>query len=169
MLVIAASPATTTEATDMTPISPNAAALEKGVQFGKPRRERPRQNSSAGGADGKTLAKARLEARARHIRTIRRRVIAGALALFVATWVFITLQLVTGHDPALAKSSGTSAVTAASSPSTSSSTSGVSSTALTRSSSAGTSSSGNGTSSSGSGTSSANSASSGSSVTTSQS
>ena len=152
----------------MTPISPNAAALETGVQFGKPRRERPRQTAPNGGADGKTLAKARLEARARHIRTIRRRVLAGALALFVATWVFITLQLVTGHDPALAKSGTTSAVTAASSPGTSSSTSGVSSTALTTSSS-GASSSGSGTSSSGSGTSSGNSSSSGSSVTTSQS
>src|SRR5450755_1574315 len=146
----------------MTPISPNAAALETGVQIGRPRRERPRQTASNDGADGKTLAKARLEARARHIRTIRRRVLAGALALFVATWVFITLQLVTGHDPALAKSATTSAVTATSS------TSGVSSTALTTSSS-GASSSGSGTSSSGSGTSSGNSSSSGSSVTTSQS
>lgn len=147
----------------MTPISPNAAALETGVQFGTPRRERPRQTTSTAGADGKTLAKARLEARASHIRTIRRRVIAGALALFVATWVFITLQLVTGHDPALAKSSTMSAVTATSSPSTSSSTSGVSSTG---SSSSGTSSSGG---SSGSGTSSGNSSSGGSAVTTSQS
>ena len=155
----------------MTPISPNAAALET-VQFGRPRRERPQQTASNDGVDGKTLAKARLEARARHIRTIRRRVLAGALALFVATWVFITLQLVTGHDPALAKSGTTSAVTAASSPGTSSSTSGVSSTALNTSSS-GASSSGSGTSSSGSGTSSGtssgNSSSSGSSVTTSQS
>jgi hypothetical protein len=36
------------------------------------------------------------------VRMIRRRVIAGALALFVATWLLITLLLVTGHDPALA-------------------------------------------------------------------
>jgi uncharacterized membrane protein YgcG len=153
----------------MTPINPNAAALETGAQFGKPRRERPRQNSSTDGADAKTLATARLEARARRIRMIRRRVIAGALALFVATWVFITLQLVTGHDPALAKSSTTSAVTPSSSPSASPSSSGVSSTALTGNSSSGTSSSGSGTSSSGSGSSSGNSSSSGSSVTTSQS
>jgi hypothetical protein len=34
---------------------------------------------------------------------LRRRVISGALALFVAIWVLITLILITGHDPALAR------------------------------------------------------------------
>ena len=40
---------------------------------------------------------------------IRRRVIAGALSLFVATWLLITLTLVSGHDPALAARHGSSA------------------------------------------------------------
>lgn len=50
--------------------------------------------------------------RARHarVRTIRRRVVSATVALFVATWLLITLILVTGHDPALAhQSSGHSA------------------------------------------------------------
>lgn len=42
------------------------------------------------------------EARALRARTIRRRVISGALGLFVATWLLIALVLVSGHDPALA-------------------------------------------------------------------
>jgi hypothetical protein len=42
------------------------------------------------------------EARLIRTRMIRRRVIAGALSLFVATWLLITLMLVSGHDPALA-------------------------------------------------------------------
>ena len=41
--------------------------------------------------------------RAARVRMIRQRVIAGAVALFVATWMLITLMLVTGHDPALAR------------------------------------------------------------------
>jgi cytoskeletal protein RodZ len=36
-------------------------------------------------------------------RTLRRRVISGALALFVAAWLMITIVLISGHDPALAK------------------------------------------------------------------
>jgi hypothetical protein len=56
-------------------------------------------------------------ARALRVRTIRRRVISGALALFVALWLLITLMLVTGHDPALARqtSSTTSTTTSTSS------------------------------------------------------
>jgi hypothetical protein len=51
-------------------------------------------------------------ARAARVRAIRHRVIAGAGALFVATWLLITLILVTGHDPALARQTKTkSAVT----------------------------------------------------------
>jgi cytoskeletal protein RodZ len=34
---------------------------------------------------------------------IRRRVVAGSVALFVTVWMLITLMLVTGHDPALAR------------------------------------------------------------------
>jgi hypothetical protein len=61
------------------------------------------------------LADAKRAARALRIRTIRRRIAGGAAALFVTAWVFITVQLVTGHDPALARPSAsrsTSAVTA---------------------------------------------------------
>ena len=55
-----------------------------------------------------TQAGAIREARAFRIRTIRRRVLAGALSLFVATWLLITLMLVSSHDPALvARSSST--------------------------------------------------------------
>jgi len=39
------------------------------------------------------------------VRMIRRRVIAGAVSLFVATWLLIAIMLVTGHDPALSASS----------------------------------------------------------------
>ena len=46
-------------------------------------------------------------ARAARVRAIRHRVIAGAVALFVATWLLITLMLVTGHDPALARQTKT--------------------------------------------------------------
>jgi cytoskeletal protein RodZ len=49
-------------------------------------------------------------------RSLRRRIIAGALALFVASWLLITIVLVSGHDPALAKNS--TATTASSTPST---------------------------------------------------
>ena len=42
------------------------------------------------------------QARMMRTRMIRRRVIAAALSLFVATWLLITIMLVSGHDPALA-------------------------------------------------------------------
>jgi hypothetical protein len=51
------------------------------------------------------------QARRARVRTIRRRVIAGAVALFVATWLLITLMLVTGHDPALAGQTTTAQTT----------------------------------------------------------
>jgi cytoskeletal protein RodZ len=107
-------------------------------------------------ARGRAMRDARL-ARA---RMLRRRIIGGAVALFVAAWLLITIVLVSGHDPALAKKSSASTV-ASSSPSTSSSSG---------------SSSGSGSSSSSTGSSSSTSSSSGnsgsgtvSSVTTSQS
>lgn len=61
------------------------------------------------------------QARIARVRMIRRRAIAGALALFVATWMLITLLLVTGHDPALARqrtASVQSASTSTTTPST---------------------------------------------------
>lgn len=36
---------------------------------------------------------------------LRRRVIAGAVALFAATWLLILVTLASGHDPALARKS----------------------------------------------------------------
>jgi hypothetical protein len=71
---------------------------------------------AAGRVRGHALRQTRL-ARA---RTIRRRVIGGALALFVASWLLITIVLVSGHDPALAKRS--SATAAASTPSSTTTT-----------------------------------------------
>ncbi len=80
---------------------------------------------------------------------IRRRVVAGALALFVATWLLITVILVTGHDPALArqtKSASTQTTTTGSSGSgnTTSSGSGDTSSSSTAGSSGTSSSSGGG-------------------------
>jgi hypothetical protein len=42
---------------------------------------------------------------------IRRRIVTGALALFVATWMFIAVALISGRDPALASHTTTSATT----------------------------------------------------------
>ena len=47
-------------------------------------------------------------ARRRRVNRIRRRVVGGVAALFVAATGAITLQLVTGHDPALAKATSSS-------------------------------------------------------------
>lgn len=95
--------------------------------------------------DNKQAARARGQAlrieRAARARKIRRRVISGAVALFVAAWLMITLVLVSGRDPALASktSTGSSATTVASTPSTTStattSTSGATATTATNSSS----------------------------------
>lgn len=63
---------------------------------------------ASGRPDGAALRAARVA----RVQSIRQRVIAGALALFVATWILITLILVTGHDPALAKSAAAKAATA---------------------------------------------------------
>jgi hypothetical protein len=46
-------------------------------------------------------------------QSIRRRVVAGAVALFVAVWLMIAVVLVSGHDPALARKSGTAGTVAA--------------------------------------------------------
>jgi hypothetical protein len=77
---------------------------------------------AAARARGQAMRQTRL-ARA---RALRRRIIAGALALFVASWLLITIVLVSGHDPALAKNS--SANTTASSTASSDTSSGTSTT-----------------------------------------
>jgi hypothetical protein len=58
------------------------------------------------------------EARRARVRRIRARVIGGSVALFLAVWMLITVVLVTGHDPALARKTQTQAATAGSSTST---------------------------------------------------
>ena len=76
---------------------------------------------------------------------IRRRVITGSVALFVAVWMLVTLMLVTGHDPALARqrtASVRSATTTTTTPSTTTPT--TASTTTTPSTSSSTSSSGSG-------------------------
>ena len=78
--------------------------------------------------DARARGQAIRAARLSRTRMIRRRIISGAVALFVASWLLITIVLVSGHDPALAKRS--SASTVASTPATTTSsgtTSGTSS------------------------------------------
>jgi hypothetical protein len=53
------------------------------------------------------------EARRVRVRRIRARVIGGSVALFLAVWMLITVVLVTGHDPALARKTVTQAATTA--------------------------------------------------------
>jgi hypothetical protein len=100
-------------------------------------------------------------ARAIRVRSIRRRVVGGAVAVFVAAWLLIAVVLVTGHDPALSKNASTVAAvsgsgsTGSSASGSTSAASGNSGTTTGSSGSGSTSSSGSGsTSSSGSGTSS---------------
>src|ERR1035437_2907502 len=60
------------------------------------------------------------QARAARTQTIRRRVAAGAVSLFMATWLLIAVVLVSGHDPALAARKVASTSTAAGTTTTSS-------------------------------------------------
>jgi hypothetical protein len=69
------------------------------------------------------------QARQARVRRIRARVIGGSVALFLAVWMLITVVLVTGHDPALARTAVTQSATrsATRAVTTSSSTSATSS------------------------------------------
>ena len=69
------------------------------------------------------------QARLARVSAIRRRAMASALALFVATWLLITMLLVTGHDPALARTKARS--TASSAATTSTASNGGTTTAAT--------------------------------------
>jgi hypothetical protein len=55
------------------------------------------------------------QARIDRLRHIRRRAVAGAVALFVAVWGLIGIQLASGNDPALKQSdTGTGATSSSS-------------------------------------------------------
>ena len=83
------------------------------------------------------------QARRARVRRIRARVIGGSVALFLAVWMLITVVLVTGHDPALARKTVTQSATAATTTSaTSATSSGTSSTSSATSSATGSSASG---------------------------
>lgn len=71
--------------------------------------------------DARDRGAAMRTARLRRASMIRRRIIGGAVALFVASWLLITIVLVSGHDPALAKRSSASTVASSSTPATSTS------------------------------------------------
>jgi hypothetical protein len=57
------------------------------------------------------------------VHNLRRRLAAGAVALFVVLFGGITVQLASGHDPALSSTSTKAAVTQQSTPATSNATS----------------------------------------------
>lgn len=54
--------------------------------------------------DPRQRATAARRARAQRIHELRMRVVAGAVAIFVAAWTGIFVQLASGHDPALSRS-----------------------------------------------------------------
>jgi hypothetical protein len=99
----------------------------------------PRQPRSAGTADARraqaqALGRERLDARRARIHRIRVRAVGIGVALFVALWGLIFVQLVSGHDPVLAanakasgssSSSGSAATTTGSSGSSGSSASNL--------------------------------------------
>ena len=74
------------------------------------------------------LAAERLKARRRRVALIRKRAVAGAACTFALAWGVIFVQLVSGHDPALAHTKATtsaaSGTTTADSASSGSSSSG---------------------------------------------
>ena len=78
------------------------------------------RDSEAARARGQAMRGARL----RRASMIRRRIVSGAVALFVAAWLLIAVVLVSGHDPALAKRSSASTVTTSSTPLTTTTSSG---------------------------------------------
>jgi hypothetical protein len=65
--------------------------------------------------DARAAGHERRRALAARTRMIRRRVIAGAVALFVAAWLLIAVALASGHDPALSRRTATVATSVSSS------------------------------------------------------
>jgi hypothetical protein len=54
--------------------------------------------------EARSLAHARARSRRRRVATIRRRTIHGALALFAILWAIVFVQLASGNDPVLSRS-----------------------------------------------------------------
>ncbi len=95
----------------------------------------------------------RLEARRRRVAAIRKRVVTIAATVFLALWAMIFVQLVSGHDPALAgKSATTAGTSSASTAGTGSSNTAASSNTASSSNNATSSSNNSSSSSSNSGT-----------------
>lgn len=61
----------------------------------------PRPSPEAGALEGKALANAKREQRNRRTKRIRRTVATSTAGLFVAAFLGISVQLASGHDPAL--------------------------------------------------------------------
>jgi hypothetical protein len=64
--------------------------------------------------DPRVRAQSIRTARALRVRRIRRRVVGGSVALFLAAWLLIAAVLVSGHDPALSKTTSVAAVSSSS-------------------------------------------------------
>ena len=62
----------------------------------------PENEGASRTPDGPSTVRARKQELARRRRRIRSRVTASAAALFAGAWLFIAVQLISGHDPALA-------------------------------------------------------------------
>jgi hypothetical protein len=91
-------------------------------------------------------ARAARAARASRVRMIRRRVIGGAVSLFVVVWIVIALVLVTGRDPALStRKAATATLASNNSTKAATHTSGATSTSATGNSTTGTSTTGTST------------------------
>ena len=77
----------------------------------------PEEKGATG--DSRHAARARRDERQGRKRTIRRRIAVGAVTLFLGAWSAIFVQMVSGHDPVLARqahsASGTSSSTTTSS------------------------------------------------------
>jgi hypothetical protein len=70
----------------------------------EPAPARDRQPRAAG-RKGRALVAERRRARLRRSAVIRRRVAAGSITLFLGLWAVIFVQMLSGHDPALARRS----------------------------------------------------------------
>lgn len=53
--------------------------------------------------EAKGLARAKIRAKRRRVKTIRRRTLRGSLAFFAVVWALVFAQLVSGNDPALSR------------------------------------------------------------------